>query len=206
MNYNHHHKGYAILIVLIVVAIILILCATQMKTLFVPNLPLTHTNLQQRPWQLEELLVPAGETVKLPRSPKPELTEPFTVKAPVRRDGIDRGEVTIGFKTDGRIKSKWNVRYTQNEKDYAISAEMDGNIDIKRTWEDDGTKDKSRLFFIASGPYQKRTAGGAEPDEEGTAWIIGWLKPDYAIEGHITLTTDRKWSAVYEFTAPGLQE
>ena len=201
-----HRNGYAILIVLVAVAIVLILYGVQMKTLFVPDLPPNDTAVQERPWMLEELLAAEGDTVKLPRPPKPEFNEAFAVEAAVQRDGADRGKVTVGFKTSGRLQGRWNTRYTQNGNTYAITAEMEGNVDTQRTWEEAGRHDKSRLFFIGRGPYVRKTAGELEPDETGTAWMLGWLGADRIVTGHIALTTDQKRSAVYEFTNAGGRE
>lgn len=203
MKHYRKQNGYALLIVLIAIAIVLILCATQMKTLFVPtNLPKQKTGIEQRPWLLEELLIPAGEKVKLPRPPKPQLDEAFTLNGSVSRDEEQRGTAVVDFATDGRIHAVWETAYSLNEQTHTITAEMDGNIDVKRTFEGPEGRDKSRLFFIAQGPYLMKTTGAdvSRPDEEGTAWLIGWLKPDRTADGYITLTTDRKWSAVYEWT------
>ncbi|MBL7214629.1 MAG: hypothetical protein ISS71_03005 [Phycisphaerae bacterium] len=203
MKRDSKHHGYAILIVLIAVAILLLLYATQMKTLFVPNVPKQPTGIEQRPWLLEDYLVAENESVKLPRSPKPQISEAFALNGRVTRDNAERGTVVIHFDTDGRIRATWTSEYTSNEQTHALTAEMDGNINVKQTYEDPNGKDKSRLFFIAKGPYLKKAAAvkTSIAEEKGTAWLIGWLKPDHTADGYITITTDRKWSAVYELTA-----
>lgn len=202
MKHYKKQNGYAILIVLIAIAILLILYAVQMKALFVPqNLPKQSTGIQQRPWLLEDLLVPEGEVIKLPRSPKPQLAEPIQLNAGVKREDIDRGTAVIHLETNGRVRAAWKTEYVQNEQPTSITAEMNGNINIKQTYEDQNGTDKSRLFFIAKGSYQKTAdtlTGGA--DEKGAAYILGWLKPDHTAHGYITITTDEKWSAVYEWT------
>lgn len=200
---NHcKRNGYALLIVLIAAAILLLLFATQMKTLFVPRGVKRATGIEQRPWLLEELLVPAGETIKAPRSPKPTLEASFVLGADVQRDGIERGTAEIAFEPDGRIRAVWETEYVSNENTHAITAEMSGNVSVKQTYEGPDGADKSRLFLIGKGTYQKTTTG-ADGDEEGVAWLVGWLRPDYSAVGHITLTTNRKWAAVYDWTTPG---
>lgn len=195
------HKGYALLIVLIAVAILLILYAVQMKPLFKPE---TTTNrpigVEQHPWMLAELLVPEGKDVKLPRSPKPQLNEPRTINAAVSRNAEPRGKAAINFGTDGRIKATWNCEYAYDGQTHSITAQMAGNVNVKQTFEDQNGPDKSRLFFIAKGNYVKATA--SQTAEKGTCWMLGWLKPDGAVEGHITITTDQQWAAAYAFTGP----
>ena len=194
-------KGSALLIMLIAVAIILLLSAIQMRTLFGPGLPTRPIGAEERPWQLKQLLVAEGENIKLPRSPKPTLGKPLTVSADVIRNEAARGTVTVIFNPDGHISAVWDCAYAYDEKTLAIGAEMVGNIHVKQTYEDENGRDKSRLFFIAKGTYLKTTTTTTigTTKEKGTAWLLGWLRPDGSIEGHVTITTDQTWSAAYEF-------
>ena len=194
-------KGSALLIVLIAVAIILLLYAVQMRTLFGPGLPTQPIGAEERPWQLKKFLVAEGGHIKLPRSPKIKLSKPLTISADVIRNEAARGTTTITFNADGRISAVWDCHYAYDEKILAISAEMVGNIHVKQMYEDENGRDESRLFFIAKGTYLKTTTTTAigTTKEKGTAWLLGWLRPDGSIEGHVTITTDQTWSAAYEF-------
>jgi hypothetical protein len=207
MKTGAKHKGYAILIVLIAVAIMLMLAGVQMRTLFVGKGPKPSTGIEQRPWLLEELLAGPQETIKLPRPPKPQFAESLDVSGPVSRDAAERGTVSIHFDTDGRVRAAWQTAYRHDQQTITLSAEMNGNIDVAQAYEDADGKDKSRLFFIAQGPYLKQTADPAVPvpDEQGTVWLTGWLTTDHRAAGHLTLTTDRKWSAVFDWTAPPVE-
>ncbi|MHC5088974.1 MAG: hypothetical protein ACYSOT_05130, partial [Planctomycetota bacterium] len=149
------NNGFAILIVLVAVVILMLLYFVQIDTLFGPSLPSEPAGIEEHPWVLEELLIAEDQPVKLPRRPKPELNERFSVAAAVVRNGADRGTVTVAFDTDGRIQAAWDCVYKQSEIDYRVNAETQGNINVKRTWQDDNGKDKSRLFFIAKGRYTK---------------------------------------------------
>lgn len=195
------HNGFAILIVLVAVAILMLLYFVQIDTFFGPRLPKQPAGIENHPWVLEDLLIPAGETVKLPGSPKLQLDKPVTVTAPVSRNGTNRGDVTIDFDIEGRINVKWDGSYEQAGLNYTVNAEMDGNIHSKRTYQDENGKDKSRLFFIARGRYSKMPlieAPGAGA-ESGTAWTIGWILPNQTAQGHLTLTQNQEWAAVYTF-------
>ena len=197
-------NGFAILIVLVAVAILMLLYFVQIDTFFGGGPRSQPAGMEQHPWVLEELLVPEGEDIKLPRSPKPDLNEPFSVSAPVRRNDADRGTVTLSFDTHGRMTAQWQCAYEQTGQEYHIDAEMKGNISVKRTYEDAQGKDKSRLFFIAKGPYTKEPLGdtAAFGGEKGTCWLTGWLGPGRRVQGYVTITTDQQWAAAYAFTAP----
>lgn len=197
------------LMVLVVVVIIMLLYFVQIDTLFGPGLPSEPKGIEKHPWVLEELLIGEDQTVKLPRSPKPILRDPFTYSIPVHLDDADRGTTEITFETNGRVRCRWECTYTSADVEYRIEAAMNGNVYTKRTYSDENGKDKSRLFFIAKGHYTKTPVQGdvtademAELGEKGTSWLTGWLKPDLALEGHITITTDRQWAGVYTIASP----
>ena len=194
-------NGFAILIVLIAMVIGMLLFFVQIDTLFGPDLPTETVGIEEYPWVLEELLVPDDETVKLPRSPKLELNEPFTITAGVRRNEANRGTVTIAFDTNGRVTSQWQCVYQQTEQGYQIDAHMNGNIVVKQPYQDETGKDKRLLFFIARGKYIKMplNSAAAAGGERGAAWLTGWIDPDRGVRGHVTITTDREWAAAYAF-------
>jgi hypothetical protein len=206
MSSRHTPKdGFAILIVLVAVAILMLLYFVQIDTFFGSGLPSQPAGIEQHPWVLGDLLVPEGQDVKLPRSPKPGLNEPFSVSAPVRRNETDRGRVTVRFDTNGRISGQWQCSYEQTGQTYQINASMNGNVWVKRTYQDAQGKDKSRLFFIARGGYTKTPLHSTAEDfggEKGQCWLTGWLRPDHSVQGHVTLTTDETWAAAYAFAGP----
>ncbi len=201
MKKRFRSNGSALLLVLVAVAIILVLMAVQMRTLFIPQgaSPLP-TGIEHYPWRLDEFLVAEGETIKLPRSPKPTLDEAVSLNAAVSRDGLPRGNVSITFGTDGRIQAAWESQYESSGKSHTITAEMTGNIVVKKTYTDDNGKDKSRLFLVAKGRYQKQamSAETTSSPEKGDAWLSGWLKPDLTAEGHISIGQNTDWTAVYD--------
>ena len=205
MSFLHtERKGSVILLVLVAVAILMFLYLVQIDTLFGPGFPRERAGIEEHPWILEELLIPDGEDIKLPQRPKLELEESFDITAPVTRNDAERGEISFAFNTDGRIGANWQCIYDQAGADYRIDAQINGNIHVKRTYQDEAGKDKSRLFFIARGRYTKtplgETAGAG--GEKGTAWLTGWIAADRRIQGHVTLTTDQQWAAAYAFENP----
>lgn len=199
---NAKQRGFAVLMVLVAVVILMLLYFVQIDTLFGPGLPSEPAGIEQHPWVLTELLVPPGEAIKLPRPPKLRIDAPLSITAPVSRNDSDRGTVSIAFEQNGRIHGRWQCTYEQSGVSYRIDAQMNGNIDARRTYRDEQGKDKSRLFLIARGQYTKtpleQAAAGAE---KGVAWLIGWIDPDRGITGHVTITRNEQWAAAYAFSA-----
>ena len=203
MKKDRRPNGFGMLVVLIAVAIVLVLAAIQMKTILPNRSSSGPVGIEERPWLMEELLVAAGEDVKLPKSPKPVLTEPVTLQAEAMLDDMPRGTVVMTFKTDGRMEAVWETAYAHGDKSYTISAAMSGNVVVKKTYTDEaGTKDKSRLFFVAKGRYEKHTLANDAPlsTEKGTVWISGWLMPDWTIDGFVSMHQTTDWVAVYTLT------
>ena len=194
-------NGFVILLVLVAVAIMMLLYFVQIDAFFGTGLPSERAGVEEHPWVLEELLALDGEDIKLPRSPKLELAVPFSITAPVSRNDAGRGEIAVVFNTDGRILANWQCIYEQAGVTYHVDAQTSGNIHVKRTYQDQAGKDKNRLFFIARGRYTKMPLGetGGTGGEKGTAWLTGWIGPDRTIQGHVTLTRNQQWAAVYDF-------
>jgi hypothetical protein len=195
------NNGFVILIVLVAVAILMLLYFVQIDTLFGPGPSYKPAGIEEHPWVLEELLVPDGEEIKLPGRRQLQLNEPFSITAPVSRNDAERGKIAVAFNTEGRIGANWQCIYEQAGADYRVDAQMNGNIHVKRTYQDEAGKDKSRLFFIARGRYTKTPLGetAGTGGEKGAAWLTGWIGPDRRIQGHVTLTTDQQWAAAYAF-------
>ncbi len=207
MKKHRRPHGFGMLVVLIAVAIVLVLAAIQMKAILPSRSSTGPVGIEERPWLMEEFLVAGGETVKMPKSPKPVLNEPVTVQATALLDGMPRGRVEMTFKPDGRIEAAWESAYSHSEKQYTITATMAGNVVAKKTYTDEaGEKDKSRLFFVAKGRYKKETRSGETviSTEKGTAWISGWINPDLTIEGFTSMHQTTDWVAVYTLTTTEL--
>ena len=198
-----NNRGSALLMLLIAIAILAILYTIDIRAIFGLALSTHPAGVEQHPWALEELLVPEGEPIRLPKRPKPTLGQAMMLSGQAVRDDLPRGNVTIMVAADGRVQAQWTADYTHQQKQYHVEATAAGNIDINQTYADANGKDKSRLFFIAKGPYNLIThdpqTGPSE--ENGTVWLLGYLRPNGQAQGTLTLTTDQQWSAVYHYTA-----
>jgi hypothetical protein len=193
-------RGAVLLLLLIAVAILALLYVIQMDALFRPVVPGAQRTAVHKPWLEEDLIVPGDKLIKPPRPPKPAISEPLTLSARVRMDGNDRGTATIEFAVSGEAKGVWYSEYSNEDRDYTMEATFAGNIDIDKTYSTGEIVDKSRLYFITKGTY-KQTAYNAEAGtktlDEGLVYVTGWLNTDYSVNGLITITTDKTWSAVY---------
>lgn len=202
--YGRRESGFAILILLVAVAILMLLYFVDISAVFGPSRGGTKRVAVERPWFEEDRIVAADAEVKLSRRPKPLVDEPVEIRAAVSRDGQDRGELLIEFDVDGRVRCEWSCEYAHGDRAYSYSAESAGNIDAKKKFVKDGTADKSQLYFITKGGYERVTAGAGNVEgpavEKGVFYVTGWLSPDHLAVGKITITTDRTWLGVYEYS------
>lgn len=189
--------GFAILLVLVVIVIMLLLYFIDIKAIFGPNLPTKSSPKDQRPWLQENLILGPDQFIKLPQPPKPTIDEDFSITAPVTFDGVDRGQVTIDFNTQGEVSASWQCRYSLENRDYTYQANFTGNIDSEIE-----TDDPTQLFFITKGKYTQTVYNHQSQqtsEDKGIAYTTGHLASDYSAAGMITLTTDKTWSATYKF-------
>jgi hypothetical protein len=203
----HQHRGFAaILGLLIVIAIAMMLYFMDLKAIFGPSGQYMErpAAIEDHPWQLEDLLIGPDKNVPSPRKGQPELLEPIHIKAPVHRNDAPRGQVTLSFGKDCRVAADWAAQYESDKKTVTIESHLSGNVVPSKVYADArGNTDKTRLFFIAKGPYTQTTR---LPDktiqsEQGTAYLLGWLCTDNTAAGTLTITTDQTWSAQYPFTS-----
>jgi hypothetical protein len=193
----------AILGLLVVVAIILVLYGIQAQQFFGTS-GRVRGNYQELPaWRYEELLVERNDIVALPGEPRVEIGDGFEILAAVERNSKNRGDLVIKFAGSGHIEGRWECEYGYEGRAYSYAAEFEGNVSIERVYEDrEGREDESLLYFIAKGEYTKTTSFTGKnysEDKEGVVYVDGWVGPGGDVRGRITLTTDKSWSAEYEF-------
>jgi hypothetical protein len=194
--------GYAILIVVVAVALLVLLYFMDIQAIFGPSVSVKQARPEERPWLEEGLIVAADKLIKLPKPPKPELKEPFRITAPVFFNESERGQVTLYFTAAGEVSGSWYCEYSHESRDYAFDATFTGNIDVTKAYTKNDRVDNSMLYFITKGDYTQMLYNvdtGRRNTEQGLVYVTGWVMPDYSAEGLITITTDKSWSATYNW-------
>ena len=207
MNYKNdrqRYRGFLALATLIVIAIIAILYFSMMSSFFNIS-PQTRSRRQtyKKPWHDEHRILPDDKIIELPEAPKIEYDRSFTLKPAVSREGNPRGTLTLNFLDNGVVNGSWNCSYSHEDRQYTYEATFAGNIDVEVTYTDkDSKEDKSQLYFITKGSYVKGTYNENTRNsqtESGTVYVTGFLQTDYSGSGLLTITTDKEWSADYQW-------
>ncbi len=196
-------SGAAILLVLVTIAIGMLIYFIDLGGIFSFTAKPGRIAPAAKPWLTEDLILPPEMIIEMPEPPKPEINEKLTITAAVTRDSKDRGTVEITFDIDGRVTGAWASDYTHEEQAYSYDATFAGNIDVDRMCTKDGKDDKSQLYFFTKGKYTQKstqTVTNAESTEDGTIYVTGQMAPNHSAKGQITITTDRKWSIVYDWS------
>jgi hypothetical protein len=200
------NKGFAaILGLLVVIAIAMMIYFLDIRAIFGPSQQYANrpTQEEDRPWLMEEMLIAADKNVPPPHRGQPELLAIVNLQGVVERNNAPRGRIALTFSRDCRILADWSAQYNTENKMYSIHSLMKGNIVPDKAYSGDNGSDPTRLYFFAKGAYAQTTqlSDKTSQTENGIAYIMGWLRPDYTAEGTITITTDQSWSALYPFSA-----
>ncbi len=202
----HKNKGFAAILGLLVVLVIaMMLYFMDIQAIFGPSRQYAQrpTQEEDRPWLMEEMLIAEDQTVPPPHRGQPQLLEAINLQGNVQRNNAPRGSVKIILGKDCRVNADWSTTYNEDKKIRTLYSQMKGNIVPDKVYSDDNGSDKSRLYFFAKGTYSENIQSSDKATtrkENGTAYIMGWLRPDHSAEGTITITTDQSWSALYPFS------
>ena len=87
-----------------------------------------------------------------------------------------------------------------------MAADVRGNIDPAKIYEDENGPDPSKLYFITKGDFlilEDRNDGRMRR-VHGEIYVTGWFENDVSAHGELHITSDRKTQLVYTWRAgPG---
>jgi hypothetical protein len=194
-------RGSVLLALLMGIVILMALYFLDVRTIFRPTGKVTKSG-QVLPWLEENRLVGPTKFVQLPQPPKPTLEKSRLIQTKVTRDGQERGQLEMEIGADGMISGSWDCEFTQDTREATFAATFEGNVDITKTFQDAQGEQPSYLYLYTMGDYtetiydRKTTRGGVNG---GHVYVTGWLRPDGSALGTLTITTDKKWHAEYEW-------
>lgn len=203
---RYRNGGFvAVLALLVVVAIGLVIYFMYASTIFKPtgSVRFRSDPKAEKPWLEEDRIVGAGQIIDMPQPPKPLIRETKTYSQEVTRNGKPRGEIELTFTDNGQVTGTWKGEFRESSQTREYQGSFEGNIDTGKTFRQKDMTSESCLYFIAKGPYSnvlKDEKNRTISKENGTMYVTGYLTPEYTFRmGMITLTTDRSWSAHYDF-------
>lgn len=195
-------RGSVLLALLMGIVILMALYFLDIRTIFRPA-GKTSKPGDVLPWVEEDRLVGSTQFVQLPAPPKPTLDKERKISAPVFRGGDERGRIEMVIRTDGTLAGTWNCEYTQNSVLRKMDAAFKGNIDISKTFQNSDGENPSYLYLYTKGDYSENATDQKtqqwSSSEGGLVYVTGWLRPDGSAQGTLTITTDKKWHAEYQW-------
>jgi hypothetical protein len=159
---------------------------------------------KEHPWNQLGRIVPKGKDVPQPKEGQVKIATNMMLTAKCDEDGQERGQVAVGIGPDGRVQGMWGADYYP-KKDLryeVVMGRFEGNIDPKYVYKDDLGKDPSKLHIITKGPFmimETKEESGRMRTVKGRLYVIGWISPDYMLEGKVTITSDNKNYFEYGF-------
>jgi hypothetical protein len=117
-----------------------------------------------------------------------------------------RGELSLFIGSEGQIYGNWSGTYSNDKKDNfdVQNGRFDGKVYPGKIYEDEKGQDPSKLYFLGKGNFMMhKTSADAKTYNivGGDIYARGWLNPDLSVTGEIVITSDEKYSQVFEFKA-----
>jgi len=203
--------GYALLLGLLIVVIVgIIIYYTRLHgPVYEFGKGESDINPPWRQWHKMDVRFEKGETIGKPTAEQPQIDKILFVKANCFDEDKKCGIVQFYFEPDGTIKGGWSASfYLSKDIHFQVMAcEFKGNIDPKEIFSDEKGPDFSRLFFITKGYFsilETNSKNGRVRNVTGEAYLRGWMKKDYSVEGDLVITSDAK--NFYRYTWKGRAE
>ncbi len=199
--------GFMLIMLIIALAIGLIVYLMMIRTVM-PDIG-NERNRPARVWEEDWRLDPCSpERIAAAKkagkylAAKPAILEKLSLDCPVTLKDQPRGKTRLAISPDGSIKGSWIAQYKHGDIEYDIAADFAGITDPTRQFEESGTLKPELLYYICRGNYAQKswdTKNEVEGRQKGIIYVDGWFD-GRAATGQITLTTDRTWSAVYQYS------
>lgn len=159
-----------------------------------------------RQWHKMNVRFEKGEAIGKPTAEQPQIDKTLFVQANCYDEDKKCGNVQFFFEPDGTIKGGWSgMFYLSKDVHFQVMVcEFKGNIDPKEIFSDEKGPDFSTLFFITKGYFsilETNHDNGRVRNVMGEAYLRGWMKTDYSVEGDLVVTSDAK--NFYRYTWKG---
>jgi hypothetical protein len=85
-----------------------------------------------------------------------------------------------------------------------MAASFNGNVDPSKPFVENGSRDRSNLYFITRGTFtmlETQQSTGRSRSIFGLIYVRGWLYPDYTAVGEIIITENKKTFEAFDWVA-----
>jgi hypothetical protein len=153
------------------------------------------------PWKEWQLRDSSQKPQKEPSEEQPKITEDLEYDSNLRIKGGDepRGDIHFLIKPVGAVFGDWNGTYHKDltTSFQILSGGFEGRVYPAKIYRDEnGKEDPSQLYFLAKGNFLVQETNpdkGTVFNRVGQIYIRGWISPEYASTGEITITSDEKY-------------
>jgi len=139
-----------------------------------------------------------------------KLKEGFRYVIELYKGEESRGQLKVVIDHRGEVSSEWSGEFSMGENQYKVRPGrrvrtdprfnmFDGNIAPLKIYENEEGKDKSKLYFLATGVVQME-ASGEEKSISGMAYLAGWISKKRSAEGKLyILSGSYKNAEIFEW-------
>jgi hypothetical protein len=139
---------------------------------------------------------------------QPKITEMLRFEAAISdlENNEDRGDVEFLISPDGQIDGRWSGNYYKGKKVNCdvTGARYEGSVYPGKIYKDEKGEDRSRLYFLTRGRYMYHEADfdtSGYKIRKGDIYVRGWIRPDFTVEGDVTIAHEDKTFERYGWKA-----
>ncbi len=200
-------SGSALVGLIIVILLVVIVAGVQWYLKITAKDPDTYDGLT--PWKEWRLRESSQKPQEKPSEEQVKLTEAldYDSNVSVKNGSEPRGEIRFVINPKGFVIGTWYGQYHKTSTTHfqIMDGEFAGRIYPAKIHRDEnGKEDPSQLYFMAKGNFMVQESNfekGTVFNRGGEIYIRGWVSPDYASTGEITITSDKKYSEIFTWQA-----
>jgi hypothetical protein len=162
------------------------------------------------PWDEWRLREGSPNPLQAPSAQQAQIANPLIYKMKVRAPDTDeqRGDIRLELQPGCIVSGRWYGQYYKTKPKRLfdlLRGDFGGWTYAAKVYRDkDGREDPNKLYFMAKGEFFFQETNFDDSTVKNTAgelYIRGWVDPNHAVSGYLTITSDEQYSENYPWKA-----
>jgi hypothetical protein len=207
---HHHKKGRSASALVALVIVIALVCVVYFVRLYMKE-PYQDPDLVDdlKPWKEWRLRESGKKPPQDPSAEQPDIKGflEYDTNVNLPSTGDPRGAIRLGIGPEGSVGGMWYDYYYKKPKiNFDImNGDFAGRTYPGKVYRDENGEDPSKLYFMAKGTFliqETDMIKNKVHNRVGDIYVRGWVDPDYATRGEITITSDEDYFETFVWEAP----
>jgi hypothetical protein len=161
-----------------------------------------------KPWKEWRYRESSEKPPQEPSAEQPDISQglEYETNAKLPGAGDPRGAIEFVVGSDGSVAGRWHEYYYKKPKiNFDImGGDFAGKTFPAKVYRDENGEDPSKLYFMAKGEFLIQETDMVKSrvhHRAGDIYVRGWIDPDYATRGEITITSDEDYFETFVWEA-----